>query len=227
MRLSVPLLSIVVVVCSFVLLLAPSLTKAQMEVTEEYEGYLNSLADEIEEMVLYMDADYLLEAMSPELAERIGADVREALSPEQEIIDFNLYGRAFSKIDEMHYRIDAKYLIEGRGIGGTWSTQGLSTYVVLEDGPEYMTITDTDLQEALFMPSVENILEDFGVLLYLFVAIGLAGTGFWIWMIVDLMKREIPDKILWIILVIFAGFIGALIYFFTGRNKYPIKPTSL
>jgi len=51
--------------------------------------------------------------------------------------------------------------------------------------------------------------------------IGLICLAFWIWMIVDVVKRteaELPDKTMWIILVILLGTIGALVYYFVKKR---------
>lgn len=52
--------------------------------------------------------------------------------------------------------------------------------------------------------------------------IGLASFGFTIWMIIDAVQRDekvLPGKMKWVILMIFTGWIGALIYFFTRKKK--------
>jgi hypothetical protein len=44
---------------------------------------------------------------------------------------------------------------------------------------------------------------------------------FWIFMIIDVAKREFKkenDKIVWILVVILAGFIGAIIYYFAIKR---------
>jgi hypothetical protein len=54
------------------------------------------------------------------------------------------------------------------------------------------------------------------------VPIALAGLAFWIWMIVDCATNEPSvgnDKLVWIIVIVFAQFIGALIYYFVRRSK--------
>ena len=54
----------------------------------------------------------------------------------------------------------------------------------------------------------------------LFVLIGLLGTLFWIWMIIDCATRESSqgnDKIVWILVIILTNVIGALIYFFVRK----------
>ena len=50
---------------------------------------------------------------------------------------------------------------------------------------------------------------------------GILALAFWIWMIVDCATKTFPnnDKIIWILVVVLAGWVGALIYFFVGRSK--------
>jgi prolipoprotein diacylglyceryltransferase len=54
----------------------------------------------------------------------------------------------------------------------------------------------------------------------LFGLIAIFGTVFWIWMIIDCAKNEpenTNNKIVWILIVVLLGFLGALIYFFARR----------
>jgi len=56
----------------------------------------------------------------------------------------------------------------------------------------------------------------------LIILIGLALWVFWIWMIVDCAKRDFKndgDKIVWILVLVFLGILGAIIYFFVIKNK--------
>ncbi len=50
--------------------------------------------------------------------------------------------------------------------------------------------------------------------------IGILGTVFWIWMLIDCATKESSqgnDKIVWIIVIALTHFIGALIYFLVRR----------
>ncbi len=51
----------------------------------------------------------------------------------------------------------------------------------------------------------------------------IAGLVFWIFMIVDVVQRQNweneQDKTVWILVVILAGYIGAIIYYFVIRKK--------
>ena len=51
---------------------------------------------------------------------------------------------------------------------------------------------------------------------------GLITMAFWIWMLVDCLKHEPSegnDKIIWVLVIVLANWIGALIYFFVRRPE--------
>ena len=55
-----------------------------------------------------------------------------------------------------------------------------------------------------------------------FFALMIFSFVFWILMIVDIAKRKFPkdnDQIMWILIVIFTGIIGALIYYFIVKRQ--------
>ena len=54
--------------------------------------------------------------------------------------------------------------------------------------------------------------------------IGLAALAFWIWMLIDVITKcpsADNKKLIWVLVVIFAGIIGAIIYYFVQRPKNP------
>ena len=56
----------------------------------------------------------------------------------------------------------------------------------------------------------------------IFLPLLLLGTIFWIWMIVDCATKEPAqsnDKIVWILVIIFTHWVGALIYFLVRRPE--------
>jgi prolipoprotein diacylglyceryltransferase len=64
----------------------------------------------------------------------------------------------------------------------------------------------------------------FFLLIFFILIFIIITTIFWIWMIIDVAKRNFKnenDKILWILLVVLLGFIGAIIYYFV--IKHPNK----
>lgn len=71
----------------------------------------------------------------------------------------------------------------------------------------------------------------------LFGILWLAMFGFiigvmvlWVWMLVDVVRREFKDdntKLVWVLVVILAGWVGAAVYYFVGRQQGTIpQPTA-
>ena len=55
-----------------------------------------------------------------------------------------------------------------------------------------------------------------------FLVLGIGGTILWIWMIVDCATKERSegnDKVVWILIIIFTHWVGALIYLLFRRPK--------
>lgn len=54
------------------------------------------------------------------------------------------------------------------------------------------------------------------------VVIALLAFVFWVWMLIDCAKNngiEGTEKVIWIVLIVFTHWLGALIYFFVARPK--------
>jgi len=61
------------------------------------------------------------------------------------------------------------------------------------------------------------------ILIWLFViALSVGAFVFWIIALVDCVRRDFPgpnDKIVWVLVIVFAHFLGAVIYWFAGRPR--------
>ena len=61
----------------------------------------------------------------------------------------------------------------------------------------------------------------FGLLCFLIpLLLGVLGTVFWIWMLVDCLTKESSegnDKIIWALVILLTHFLGALIYYIARR----------
>jgi hypothetical protein len=56
----------------------------------------------------------------------------------------------------------------------------------------------------------------------LMILLVLPMFGFWIWMLVDCLTKEVPsERLLWTLVIILTGVIGALIYLIVRRSKRP------
>ena len=54
-----------------------------------------------------------------------------------------------------------------------------------------------------------------------FFIIGVLAFLFWVWMIVDCARRNFkntPEKIIWLVVIVFGSWIGALVYFIVIRS---------
>ena len=54
------------------------------------------------------------------------------------------------------------------------------------------------------------------------MGISILATIFWVWMIIDVAKNEPEngnDRIMWILIVVLAGVIGAAVYYFVRRPE--------
>lgn len=67
-----------------------------------------------------------------------------------------------------------------------------------------------------------NSMIGLGFFIVPFIAFFIFLFVFWIWMLVDCLKRKFKgdnDKLLWALLLIIGGLIGAILYFFIVYNK--------
>lgn len=55
---------------------------------------------------------------------------------------------------------------------------------------------------------------------FLIFALGIAAFIFWVMMLIHAASNEIPEKIVWIIILVFTGFLGAIIYYFVVKRKF-------
>ncbi|NQT58294.1 MAG: PLDc_N domain-containing protein [Bacteroidetes bacterium] len=61
-----------------------------------------------------------------------------------------------------------------------------------------------------------------GLVTLLFTLVVIGGSIFWIWAIIDCATKESSEgneKIIWLLIIIFVNFIGALIYYFVRRPE--------
>ena len=58
----------------------------------------------------------------------------------------------------------------------------------------------------------------FWIFIAVFVIVGILAFIFWIWMFIDCIRFE-ENKLLWILIIIFAQIIGAILYYFLAKRK--------
>lgn len=63
---------------------------------------------------------------------------------------------------------------------------------------------------------------EIGIVFLLFVVFILLATGIWIFALVDVIKssfRNENEKLIWVLIIIFTGFIGAILYYAISEGK--------
>ena len=62
--------------------------------------------------------------------------------------------------------------------------------------------------------------------IFLVFLIGIVGSIFWIWMLIDCITKETDQnnqRLIWILLIVFLGIIGALLYLIIRRQQRMIE----
>lgn len=60
-----------------------------------------------------------------------------------------------------------------------------------------------------------------GVMIFVWI-LGILGFIIWVWALIDVIRRQFTnqnDKILWLVITIVLGTLGAIIYLIAGRGK--------
>ena len=56
---------------------------------------------------------------------------------------------------------------------------------------------------------------------FFFWLVGIAAFVFWLWVLIDILKSEFtgPNKIVWLVAVVLLPLLGAVLYWFIGREQ--------
>jgi len=58
------------------------------------------------------------------------------------------------------------------------------------------------------------------ILIVIFIALNIAGTVFWIYMLIDCATQEVgQDKLVWVVILVATHWVGSLVYYFYQRPK--------
>jgi len=59
-------------------------------------------------------------------------------------------------------------------------------------------------------------------LILMIIAVAMAFFAFWVWMLIDALRNKAltdNEKLVWVLVIVFLHFLGAIIYFFVARSK--------
>ena len=67
---------------------------------------------------------------------------------------------------------------------------------------------------------LRNLFIGWGIFMIVFSAISIFTTVFWIMMLIHVAKNDVENKTLWILLMVFTGVVGAVVYYFIVKRSY-------
>lgn len=155
------------------------------------------------------DASSIVNIVSPNARADLAGEIEQriagkAISFQQSIVSFEDLGN--NKV-----RVRGRYAAEGIG----WSKSGLSNYFVFERVGDSWLLFDTDFHGGLGPVSLRAVLAIVGAIIGVIAVLG----GFSLWMLIDAIRRRFDDRTMWILLIIFLGPLGAILYFFIVRRR--------
>lgn len=127
-------------------------------------------------------------------------------------LDYDALDKNVEMSKDNKVKVKARFAASGVG----WNIQGLSTYFVFEKQDNHWMLADSDFYKKLSADYVFSILKK---VLLIVGPIAALFFAFWLWMLIDCIKRDFNDKTLWIILLIFFSFIAAVLYYFIVKRR--------
>lgn len=192
-------------------LVGPAVSAQSMLSSVDKQQITNSL-DTLVQAVNAGDTQKISALVSPN-NQTLQSDIQERIRGSIAYqLDYSPFDKNVEVLDQNQVKVKARFAASGVG----WNVTGLSTFFVFEKQNNRWLITDTDFYKKLGANYV------FGILKKVFIFVGpifILLFAFWLWMLIDCVKREFDDKALWIILLIFLGFIAAILYYFIVKRK--------
>lgn len=123
-------------------------------------------------------------------------------------------------------RLDCVFTLYGVNAGTTLSFDPVPTYFILSPGGTGWQVIETDLSTTVdgfpafdmdfFMTDFWNI---FLKMFFWIWLLNLPVIAFVIWMMIDAWKRDPENRVMWLVMMIFLGYLAAFIYYFSTRRK--------
>lgn len=91
----------------------------------------------------------------------------------------------------------------------------MSLYFMMNIGPFSAGVTVIPFMFIIFL----------GIIIFFVGAILIIMFIFWLWMLIDCVTREMKgsDKVVWVIVIVLVGIIGAIIYYFVVKRNMDRK----
>ncbi len=155
----------------------------------------------------------ILSEKNQELKEEIQESIRGGVDYR---LDYNPFDKNIEFLNQNKIKVKANFSAQGSG----WSINGLSTYFIFEKENGKWLLIESDFYKKIGSSYVlKTIKKVFAILGPVF----LLAFAFWLWMLIDCLKRDFDDKTLWVLLLFFFNFIGAVLYYFLIKRKNIVR----
>jgi len=138
--------------------------------------------------------------------------VDELRAKASEPIDFRYRVESVSQLSEHVIRVEGDF--EADTIN--WHISGFSAFFVLEEKGNGWLIQDTNVFQKFGFEQVGRVFA------YIAIPLGIVlvvFSAFWLWMLIDCIRRDFDDKAIWLIVLVLTSFLGAIIYFFAVKLR--------
>lgn len=192
-----------------ILLLAP-LSTCACGATAEDEVEIQKAIKSIKQSVNDGNAKNILGLLSPNASAELKNEIENNIAGKS--ITFQQSIVSYEDISPDKVKVKGKFAAKGI----SWSVSGLSNYFIFEKVNGKWLLLETNFHQKL---SPGFVFKTVGkILIVIFLIFSPLGI-FWLWMLIDCIKRPIENKVVWILVIVLVGLLGAILYFFIERKK--------
>ncbi len=165
----------------------------------------------IEQSLEKGDTTNIIALISPNASAQLKSDIETNLSGKK--IHFKQEEISkWTNVSPSSVKIEGNFAASGY----RWKMDGLGNYFIFEKVNDYWLLLDTDFHQKL---SPEFWWKFAKRIMTIVIPIFLITFAFWVWMLVDCLKKSSKDKLIWVLLIVFLNLLGAILYFFIERKK--------
>lgn len=192
----------------FVLLVAVSPVYAEVSAADEAE--INNELTVLVDALNAGEVESVLSLVSSSAREGLRAEIRDALTGQS--MQYRHSVSSYEEVGDGQVRVNTRFSASGIG----WEINGMSNYFVFERSEDSWLLVDTNFHERVGSGYIWKVMG------WIFLVLGIVGLlclAFWVWMLIDCSRRSFDDKMLWLLIIFFLSFLGAVAYFFVKRKK--------
>ena len=198
----------ILLILIFTFLLCTSVVFAEVSSTDktEIQNQITTIANSVNNNNINSIINIVSSNARPDLKNEIKNNLAG------QMVQFQQSVSSYEYLENNQVKVKGRYSAAGPG----WNVNGMSNYYIFEKSGDSWLLIDTDFHQKMGAGYVFKLIGKIFLIILPFIIIFGA---FWLWMLIDCIKRQFEDKTMWILLIIFFSFIGAILYYFMMRKK--------